>query len=167
MGNKGIKEGLKHGDFIILDMICLQFCFIISYWMHISFENPYSTDDYQYQAVILTTCQLLVIVFSNNYIGILRRGRLEELFSIIKYITTIIIISLVYLFAVKHSTTASRLQFGLTSVTFTLVDYLVRQLNKVRVFNSSKYKENRRSIVLITSESIAKKSLMALSLIHI
>ncbi|MCR5076363.1 MAG: sugar transferase [Ruminococcus sp.] len=162
MGNKGLKEGLKHGDFIILDMICLQFCFTISYWMHISFANPYRTDDYQYQAVILTTCQLLVIVFSNNYRGILRRGRLEELFSIVKYISGIILISLVYLFAVKHSITASRLQFGLTSVTFTLVDYLVRQLNKVRVFNSSKYKENRRSIVLITSGSIAKKTLSAL-----
>ena len=118
VGNKGLKEGLKHGDFIILDMICLQLCFTISYWMHISFSNPYRTDDYQYQAVILTTCQLLVIVFSNNYRGILRRGRLEEIFSIVKYISCIIVISLVYLFAVKHSITASRLQFGLTSVTF-------------------------------------------------
>lgn len=162
MGNKGLKEGLKHADFIILDMICLQLCFTISYWMHISFTNPYRYEDYQYQAVILTTCQLLVIVFSNNYRGILRRGKIDEIISVVKYISCIIIIALIYLFAVKHSVTASRLQFGLTSVTFAIVDLIFRELNKLRVFNSSKYKANRRSVVLITSSEGAEKTLSSL-----
>ncbi|PWJ12703.1 sugar transferase [Ruminococcus flavefaciens] len=162
MENKSLKEGLKHADFIIIDLLCLQLCFIVSYWLHLPFENPYGTEAFQYQAVILTTSQLLVIVFTNNYRGILRRGRLDELWAVIKYIAEVMILALIYLFAVKHSTTASRLQLGLTSVTYTAADYVFRQLGKLRVFNSSKYKQNRRSVVLITSGGIAEQTLSAL-----
>lgn len=162
MGNKTLKEGLKHGDFIVIDLLCLQLCFIVSYWLHMPFENPYSIDSFQYQAVILTTSQLLVIVFTNNYNGILRRGKLEEAWAVFKYIATIMILALIYLFAVKQSTTASRLQLGFTSVTYTVADYILRQLNKLRVFNSSKYRQNRRSVVLITTCDTAENALRAL-----
>ena len=159
MGNKSLKEGLKHGDFIVIDLLCLQLSFVISFWLHMPFTNPYGIESFQYQAVILTTSQLLVIVFTNNYKGILRRGRLEEAWAVIKYIAAVMIISLIYLFAVKHSTTASRLQMGFTSVTYTVLDYIFRQLGKLRVFNSSKYKKNRRSVVLITSDGAARRTL--------
>lgn len=162
MDNKNLRAGLKHGDFIIIDLLCLQLCFIISYCLHMPFANPYSIESFQYQAVILTTSQLLVIVFTDNYKGILHRGKLEELWAVIKYIAAVMILALIYLFAVKHSTAASRLQLGFTSVTYAAADYIFRQLNKLRVFNSGKYRQNRHSVVLITSSDSAGKTLAAL-----
>ena len=78
MHKKEIRGWLKHIDFIVLDLVMLQVCFVLSYWLWLGFENPYATYLYRYQAVLLMLCQLLVILFENSYKNILRRNRVEE-----------------------------------------------------------------------------------------
>ena len=43
MHKKELRGWLKHIDFIVLDVVMLQICFVLSYWMWIGIENPYST----------------------------------------------------------------------------------------------------------------------------
>ncbi|MCR5267108.1 MAG: sugar transferase, partial [Lachnospiraceae bacterium] len=67
---------MKHVDFILLDLILMQVCFVIAYWIFHGFENPYANDAFQYQAAVLAAAQLVVIIFLGNYSGILKRGRI-------------------------------------------------------------------------------------------
>ena len=129
MNRKHLKGWLKHGDFIVLDILCLQLCFILGFWLIRGFRNPYEIESYQFQAIVLVVSQLVVVLFANNYGGILRRKRFDELLSVIKYIIEIVVVALVYLFVVKSSATVSRLQFGFTSLLFVVIDYVFRQLN--------------------------------------
>ena len=43
MHKKEIRGWLKHIDFIVLDLVMLQVCFVLSYWLWLGFENPYAT----------------------------------------------------------------------------------------------------------------------------
>ena len=42
MHKKEIRGWLKHIDFIVLDIVMLQICFVLSYWIWMGIENPYS-----------------------------------------------------------------------------------------------------------------------------
>lgn len=148
MNSKSAKGLTKHADFVLLDMICLQVSFVIAYWIFREFSNPYKIDNYQYQAVVLLTAQMLLVVFSGGYSGILRRGRIDELFAVLKHIGYILLISFTYLFIVHKTAVVSRLQFGGTAVVFILLDFVVRTVNKYRIYGS---KERKRSIVIVTT----------------
>ena len=162
--NKRSDNGwLKHGDFILLDIICMQVSFVLAYWVVHGFGNPYVRGDYQYQVLVLIASQIITILFSNQYSGILRRGVFRELFSVLKYMLLTLAIALVYLFVTKHSATASRLQYGLTSVLFVVVASIVRQLNKKRIALHNANIRNRRSIVLITGKELVRDAVEKLT----
>ena len=161
MNPKHLKGWLKHGDFILIDILCLQLCFILAYWVLRGYGNPYGTEDYRYQAIVLFVSQLVVVLFSSNYGGILRRKRFDEYIAVLKYIISVLVVALVYLFAVKRSATASRLQLGYTSLFFLLVDYLFRQLNKKWIFKRGVNKS--RSIVLVTGKDYVEDAMKKLT----
>lgn len=162
MNRKYAKGLLKHGDFILLDLICLQFCYVLSYWINRGFGNPYTKTAYQYQAVVLFASQLVVIVFSNNYRGILRRKFIDESIAIAKYLIQILLLALFYLFVVHHSN-PSRMQFGITFVLFFFVDGVIRYLNKQRIFHSSNNIRRKKSLILITGRNLVDQAVEKLT----
>lgn len=151
MKSKSAKGLTKHADFILLDMICLQVSFVLAYWIFREFSNPYDNDPYQYQAVVLLASQLLVIAFGNGYSGILRRGKLEELVSVLWHIMYILVIALLYLFVVHRTNVVSRLQYSGTVTLFILIDWLVRLANKYRLKG---YKKIDSALMVITTHEL-------------
>ena len=53
MNKRAIAGLVKHGDFIVLDLLCLQLCYTVSYWLNVTFANPYVVGRYRYQALVL------------------------------------------------------------------------------------------------------------------
>ena len=47
MNRKHTKGWLKHGDFIIIDIILLQLCYVISYFLIHGISNPYASESFQ------------------------------------------------------------------------------------------------------------------------
>ncbi|HAJ73622.1 MAG TPA: hypothetical protein DCM49_02370, partial [Lachnospiraceae bacterium] len=162
MNTKHFKSWLKHFDFILIDIMCLQISFVIACWVTAGCGNPYRIPRYQFTAVILLTSQLLVIVFNNKYGGILRRKRFDEFVSVVKYIIEVMVVALVYLFAVKNSASVSRLQLGISSILFVILSYLLRQLNKRRVLHQKTSRKNLKSIVLVTGKDYVEEAIQKL-----
>ena len=102
MHKKEIRGWLKHLDFIVLDLVMLQVCFVLSYWLWLGFENPYATYLYRYQAVLLMLCQLLVILFENSYKNILRRSRIEEFIATFRFEVSFMLLDILILFMVHQ-----------------------------------------------------------------
>ncbi|MDO4797475.1 MAG: sugar transferase [Coriobacteriales bacterium] len=159
MNKRAIAGLVKHGDFIVLDLLCLQLCYTVSYWFNVEFANPYAVGRYRYQALVLLAGQLLVILFSNNYHGIIRRSVFDEVFAVVKYTVGTFVLALVYLFMVHWIGEASRLQIGLTAVLFPVVDLVLRQVNKHRLRRRLQERQHKRSLVLVTSTELAQQTM--------
>lgn len=159
MNERLISGFIKHGDFILLDVLCLQACYVLSYWINFAFANPYDIYRYRYQALVMLGSQALVTLFSNNYHGIVRRSWFDELVSTATYIAEIFVISLVYLFAVHWVGDASRWQFGFTSLLFLVFGFGLRQLNKLLLRKRRAAMGKKRSLVLVTSRALAVDAL--------
>ena len=165
MNQKPVKGILKHADFIILDLIVLQLCFVLAFWIIRGISNPYSLETYRLLAVVLFMSQLCVTVFGLNYKGIIRRGRLDELFSVIKYTLYVMAVALVFLFVIKQGGMVSRLQTGVTLALFVPIDWIVRILNRRRIFRKSTdgVKRIGRSLVLMTSGRLVDDAMAKLT----
>ena len=159
MNKKQFRGWLKHADFIILDILVLQLCFVFAYWIVRGYGNPYAENAYQFQAIVLFASQTTVVLFSDNYSGVLRRKKFDEGMAVIKYMLEIIVVALAYLFMTHQTDTVSRLQFGVTSVLFIILGFIARYLLKIIIIGTNSVKNNKRSIVLITSESLVDEAL--------
>ncbi len=127
------------------------------------FGNPYYGPKHQYQIIIITMSQLAVIVFSQNYKNIIKRNKFDEAVAVLQYIGAIVVVALVYLFLVHSSAEVSRLQFGFTAVFFAVLDFFLRQLNKLRIFREISSTEKQKIIVLITSGSLVREAMEKLN----
>ena len=163
MNRKHTKGWMKHGDFIIIDIILLQFCYVVAYWLIHGISNPYASEAFQELAIIMSVSQLLVILFSSHYRSILRRGSISELIAIIVYSVEILAITLIFLFSVKKSSDYSRLQVFVTLSCFIILDYVAKQLNKKRVLRTLKKANNQRQLVLVTSRKYVEEAVLKLN----
>ena len=133
MNQKPLEGALKHIDFIALDVIMLQVCFVLAHWIVVTVQNPYLLDYYQFQAEILFLAQIIVIAFTQSYKNILKRSNLEEFFSVFTYTAEILIVAVVILFLIHQTVYVSRMQIGTTLALFVFIGFAARYINKKRV----------------------------------
>ena len=155
MNKKHVKGWAKHWDFILLDIFTLQLSFCLAYWCLHDFHNPYTDLVVRYLAILFLVCQLVVILFSSNYSGILRRDKYEELYAVGKYTIMVLSMATVYLFASKTSNHYSRLQTGFTVLIYLALDWVVRVVVKRSVRKQIIASRGRNSLVVVTAARLA------------
>ena len=73
MYRKDTTEGwLKHADFIVLDMICLQIAFIIAYALSGHGFVPYDSLTYRNMAIFLELTNVVVLFLNGTLRNVLK-----------------------------------------------------------------------------------------------
>ena len=149
------QEWVKHWDFMLVDIICLQLAFIIVSIIRQNVIYPYSNPALVHLYLVVTICQIAAMMFSASYYNIVRRNVIQELWCVFKFAVLTTLFSLLYFFMTKTTNTASRLQIGTAMVIFVFLDTIGRTINKARIFAARK--EHKRSMILITSSAVLRK----------
>ena len=61
------KSWLKHIDFTLLDIVCLQLALIAAYVMRLGWHLPYSSDPYERLAFVMALIDICVVFFLEPY----------------------------------------------------------------------------------------------------
>lgn len=77
---------LKHLDFMLLDMLCLQAAFMLAYAVRMGPFSPYGDGAYRSIGIVLILADTAVILLSNTFSGVLARGRYEEFTVTIRHV---------------------------------------------------------------------------------
>lgn len=147
---------LKHIDFILLDMICLQLAFCISYIIRGEGTNPYYYLVYRNMAIVLEMADLAAIFLLNSLHQVMQRNLYHEFSATLKNCICVGLIALAYLFAVQEGSTYSRFTFGVTIVVYFLFTYGVRILWK-GIMKSSSWHKNSKSLLIVTTSDLAEE----------
>lgn len=86
MYKKSPQGWLKHWDFILLDIFCLQLAFVVAYLVRQGLENPYSDQIYRTVAFVFMMLHFLafkIVIFIQIIIGY---GKINDLKSYPCYI---------------------------------------------------------------------------------
>ena len=85
MYRKRNKGWLKHLDFAILDLLCMQICLALAYFgRHKQLANLYRDSIYQNVVLLLVVFEFGYLFFIDGYRDILKRGYYIELVSVVK-----------------------------------------------------------------------------------
>ena len=157
MLKKQDQEWLKHLDFIVIDILCLQIALIISSYVRTGIWLPYLDHTLTFHAAVLTLCQLAAMPFLGSYHSIINRSFMYELWKVFRFALGTFALALFYLFVSKHTDATSRLLIGWTLVIYIGLDVIGRALNKRRIFAQRRDKK-LLSIVLVTTSRLARRT---------
>lgn len=156
MYRKNANGWLKHIDFIILDMICLQIAFVLAYFIKNGNIHLYNDFLYRNMAIILEVADLMVLLIFGTLKGVVKRGHYQEFVKTLKHALIVCLLAVLYLFTVQKGIFFSRLILFLTIGIYFILTYIVRELWKRNIkkgVNSGK----RRKLLIVTSSTIADK----------
>ena len=162
MYKKENNSWLKHIDFVILDILCLQLAFILAYEIRVAKGIPYLNPLYENMAFVLVIFQLLVSFFGESFSSVLRRGFLIEMKCMIEHEICVMLLAVLYLFMSQQGVMYSRGAFTIMCTLYFFIAYAVR-IGWKKVIRSRKFAEGeKRSILIITTDAEAANVVKAL-----
>ena len=118
MYKKGSKGWLKHFDFILLDMICLQIAFLLAYVIRHDSGSPYIVPLYRNMAIFMELLDIVVMFFYETLSNVLKRGYFREFAATVKHVLLVELFSVLYLFTMQEGQAYSRTALYLTGVIY-------------------------------------------------
>ncbi len=161
MYRRPTKGWVKHLDFIVLDLICLQIAFILAFWYRFGKElNPYAQDKYAGIIITMSVLDILVAVLFSSYSGILKRGWFKQLVCGLRHSFLVLASAAFYLFATKSGDVYSRILIVLTAALHFVITYIVDMVYKsIRWRNGS----NDRLMFVISTFAEAEEAISNIS----
>ena len=159
MYKKSPQGWLKHWDFILLDIFCLQLAFVVAYLVRQGLENPYSDQIYRTVAFVFMLCQIVVMFLGQSYQDILKRGYYIEFTKTAKHVLMVMLLSVLYLFATQQAVSYSRLTLFYTAFLYLCFDYVGRVWHKENVLKKNATKKKEKSMVVVVSLAEAKETI--------
>lgn len=156
MYEKGIKGWFKHFDFVVLDLICLQIAFWLSYIIYNGGGNPYANPLYRNMAVTVVFLDIIIIFFQETFKNVLKRGYYREFAVTVKQAIFVLMLSTLYLFAMQVGHQYSRITLVLMVGIYAVLTYAVRLLWKKQLLKRIK-NGGERSLLIITDRRVAEK----------
>lgn len=108
MFEKSKLEWIRHIDFILIDGLCQQAAFALSYGLCFGLSSPYADRDYLTLAFVFALLTFFVSVAFDTFDGVLARGYYREFTSAMRHVFLVEGCAFVYLFGVQRGHIYSR-----------------------------------------------------------
>lgn len=145
---------LKHYDFLLLDMICLQIAFLLSFVVLGRWMNPYSHILYRKMALYLELADVVVVFFFDSFSGVLKKGYYRNFVSTVQHAAIVFALFVLYLFLSKEGQLYSRLSLVITFILYIFITYAVRELRK-REMRKQMENGSKASLFIVTTGDVA------------
>ena len=116
MYRKNTKGWLKHIDFIILDLICLQIAFVLAYFIRNGNIHLYNDFLYRNMAIIIEMIDLMVLLLFGTLNGLLKRGHYQEFVKTLNHVFIVGLLAVLYLFTIQKGIMFKLVQKSRTNI---------------------------------------------------
>ena len=156
MYRKDTEVWLKHADFMILDMLCLQLAFVLAYALRGYGFHLYEDILYRNMAIFFALADLVVIFIAGTMKSVLKRGHYREFVITVKHAVIVGVLAIVYLFMIQEGQSFSRIILFTTVVIYLFLTYAVREIWKS--FLHKKMEDGGdKKLLIVTSSEVAQK----------
>lgn len=150
MYRKKYKGWLKHWDFILLDMICMEVSFFGAYLVRHLNDGITYPQMYLRLGVLLIVFDLIAILLNGSYNGIIQRMKWPELVAVVKHVTIVEVMLLLYEYVMKESEDLSRTVFLLSWTAAIVLCWFCRLVWK-KILRKHLLKRDNQSNMLVIS----------------
>ena len=114
MYRKNGKGWLKHWDFIIIDIFCIEIAFFGSFLIRQVYGEVIQPQLYLQCGILLVLFDLISMLVNNSYSGVIQRTKWPELVATVKHVTITNVMLLLYQYIMKETEVFSRSVFLLS-----------------------------------------------------
>lgn len=157
MYKKEKRSWMKHLDFTILDIICFQMAFVLSYFIRLDVSSPYKDESYVRLAIVLVMVEICVAFFMEPYKGILRRTRTQELKAVIINCTLVFLGLVVFMYGTKQSETYSRQILFVYWALSIVISYIGHCALKIWVRQRFIKEKNMSVMIIVTTSELVEE----------
>ncbi|MFQ9516357.1 MAG: sugar transferase [Eubacterium sp.] len=118
---------MKHLDFILADLLCINVTFLLAYFSRCGFHNMYAHNGYRNLVIIAMIMHFCISFFRNYYSGILHRGYFDEFRIVVVHNILLIGLLFAYMFVLQLGNSYSRIVL----VSFFLMDIITMYLTHI------------------------------------
>ena len=143
----------KHLDFILIDLVCLEVAFFLASGFRNGFNfNIFENDLYRTIAIVLAISSLFSVIIFNSLKNVLKRGFGRELYSVLVQSTAVLLLTNLFIFAVKQGNSFSRIVLFLTVGIYAVLSLIMRCLWKTFLLKHHKFACTKLLIVTDTQD---------------
>ena len=148
---------VKHLDFILADLLCINLTLLIAYFLRNGVRNVYALKEYRTLLFAIMALHFCVSFFSNTYSDILRRGYFQEFKRVLVHNTELMLCVMVFMFFTHTGAIYSRLMIFAFWVMDIFAMYFVHICLKT-FLRKRDYREKKQTKLLIitTPENMEK-----------
>jgi len=153
------RSWAKHLDFIVLDILAAYVAYFIAFFVRFDGAILFFVEDgidfipyYENLAGMLVFMDLVVVLFTESYTGILRRTKYQEIASTLYHTIFMVAGILVYLWVNQITYEFSRLVVGYFGVANFAISYLVRVIHKRRI-RRQKLEDRNKAVMMVVADS--------------
>lgn len=151
---------VKHLDFLLIDIICLEIAFFASFWIKFGERALVSSIINEYYirlAIVLLMMDLCVAFLFEAYTGILRRNKVQELRAVIIHCSAVFAAVTVYLWGTKQSEIYSRQVIMVFWGIAIFIEYFTRCAWKIYIRQKMIRGKRFSKLVVITEDRYAEE----------
>ena len=152
----------KHVDFMLLDVLCMQLAFIVSYIFRFGAGSPYTDNDYRTLAIAFLFIDFFVEIVSDSFKNVLKRGYLDEFIATCKHVVLVELVVTFYLFTTRMGNIYSRLSYYIMVPFYIVIAYAVRIIWK-KILQKKGFNTQKRSLLVIGSEAVLQETFQSVS----
>lgn len=150
MYKKNTKGMLKHIDFILLDILCVNIAFIISSFIKFGVKNPYSGTMQLTTVLVVMFIDIAVIACFETLKNILKRNTFKDLLITIKHVCLVTLIYTFFLFITKQGSEQSREVFFVMMAIYAVISFSTRSAWKAHIIKHVLDEGDKRSLLIVT-----------------
>lgn len=150
---KADRGWFKHLDFMLLDLVSEEIVFMLAYYLRHGTYFIYNIKIYQEMAVALVVFHIIIVFFLENYRGILKRGHMKELRSVLKYDIVLLAGMMSYMMLRKNTGEYSRFTLVLFFVLNCMIMYVVHEGYKRYLLHKKINPRKLQRMLLVTNSS--------------
>ncbi|WP_418755587.1 hypothetical protein, partial [Eubacterium ventriosum] len=139
---------VKHLDFILADLLCINLTLLIAYFLRNGVRNVYALKEYRTLLFAIMALHFCISFLSNTYSDILRRGYFQEFKRVLVHNTELMLCIMVFMFFTHTGVIYSRLMIFAFWVMDIFTMYFVHICLKT-FLRKRDYREKKQTKLLI------------------
>lgn len=153
MYQKSTSSWIKHWDFELIDVLCMEFSFFFAYILRHDFSITYMRDAYTKMGLNLLIINIAAVFVLKSYKGILVRNKWQEFMAVFKHVTIVQLLFLLYEYMLKEAEVLSRAVFLLSWFFSLVVCYFARVIWKKIIRKKIVAESAQTQMLVLTSEN--------------
>ena len=151
------RSWMKHLDFTLMDIICFQLAFIISYAIRFDFALAYQNEIYVRLAIVLVMIDICVVFFMESYKDILRRNHTQELRAVVVHATVVFLGMILYMFGTQQGDDFSRQTLYVYWALAIVIEYIGHCVLKIFIRKRLRNVKNQAAMIVVTTDAMAEQ----------